>query len=100
MPSNKICVCVDESRIWNMDTTNTKRKSFLTGFLYEEKHLLDYFKITNSKDFYLLTPAEKCRYIRYYTFKTHGSTVYKGKDVFYRIFNLERLLCFTSLKTS
>ena len=82
MPSNKICVCVDESRIWNMDTTNTKRKSFLTGFLYEEKHLLDYFKITNSKDFYLLTPAEKCRYIRYYTFKLTVALSIKEKMYF------------------
>ena len=87
-------ICVGESRIWNMDTTNAKRKSFLTGFLYKEKHLLDYFKITNSKDLYPLTPAEKCRCIRYYPLKTHGSTAYKEQDVFYSIFNLGETVMF------
>ena len=40
---------VYESRIWHMDMANTRRLSFSLGFLYEEKHVLDYFKITDSE---------------------------------------------------
>ena len=40
---------VDESRIWHMEMANTRRLSFSFGFFYEEKHVLDYYKIADSK---------------------------------------------------
>lgn len=88
-------ICVDESRIWNMDTINTKRLFYLTGFLYKEKHLLDCFKIADSKN---LGPAEKGRYIRYYTLKTHKSNADREKDVIYSTFSLKNTVLFHGLE--
>ena len=82
------------SRIWNMDTTHTKRTSLLAGFLYEKKHLLDYFKITDSKNLYLLSSIENSKYMRYYTLKTHGNSTYRELDVFYSTFNLRETVFF------
>ena len=47
----------------------------------------------------LLTPAEKGRFIRYYTLKTHASSTYKEKDVFYSTFNLKGTVIFHGLES-
>ena len=78
-----------------MDTINTKRLFYLTGFLYKEKHLLDCFKIADSKN---LGPAEKGRYIRYYTLKTHKSNAYREKVVIYSTFSLKNTVLFHGLE--
>ena len=52
MTMGKLARCkpnVDESRIWHMEMANTRRLSFSFGFFYEEKHVLDYYKIADSK---------------------------------------------------
>ena len=57
---------VDESWIWNMGMANTRRLSFSLGFLYEEKHVLGYFKITDSesKNLQYLPAADKLKFLR------------------------------------
>ena len=64
---------VDESRIWHMDLANTRRLSFSLIFLYEEKHVLDCFKITNSesKSLQYLPTKQKLQFLWYYSQKTH-----------------------------
>ena len=64
---------VDESRIWHMNMANTRRLSFSLIFLYEEKHVLDCFKITNSesKSLQYLPAKQKLQFLRYYSQKTH-----------------------------
>lgn len=78
---------VDESRIWNMDMTNKKRLSYSVGYLYNEKHMLDFFKITDSKPASLqyLDPFKKLQFIRYYPLQTHKHS--NKLDIFHsRIF--------------
>lgn len=64
----------------------------------KKKHLLDYFKITDSKNLYLLTSIEKSKYMRYYTLKTHGNSTYRELDVFYSTFNLRETVFFHGLE--
>ena len=56
-----------------MEIGNTRRLSFSLGFFYEEKHVLDYYKITDSKSKSLqyLPAKEKLQFLRYYSRKTH-----------------------------
>ena len=64
---------VDESRIWHMNMANTRRLSFSLIFLYEEKHVLDCFKITNSesKSLQYLPTKQKLQFLWYYSQKTY-----------------------------
>ena len=56
-----------------MGMANTRRLSFSLGFLYEEKHVPDYFKITDSesKNVQYLPAVDKLKFLRYYSQKTH-----------------------------
>ena len=60
-------ISTDHSRVWNMlpswqpnrSINDKSRLSFLVGYIFEEKKLKDFFKITNSYDFTTLTPIKK-----------------------------------------
>ena len=58
---------VDESRILD----KTRRLSFSLGFLYEEKRVLDKFKITESesKNLQYLPAMDKLKFFQYYSEK-------------------------------
>ena len=60
---------VDESRIWHMDMANTRRLSDSLGFLYDEKHVLYYFEITDSesKSLRYLPAKQKLQFLQYYS---------------------------------
>ena len=63
-------ISTDHSRIWNMlpswqpngSINDKSRLLFLVGYIFEEKKLKDFFKITNSYDFTTLTPIKKKLY--------------------------------------
>ena len=59
---------VDESRI----VGKTRRLSFSLGFLYEQKRVLDNFKITESelKNLQYLPAVDKLKFFRYYSEKS------------------------------
>ena len=43
----------------NGSINDKSRLSFLVGYIFEEKKLKDFFKLTNSYDFTTLTPIKK-----------------------------------------
>ena len=90
---------VYESRIWHMDMANTRRLSFSLGFLFEEKHILDYFKITDSesKDLQYLPAMDKLKFLRYYFQKTHKYSY--EFDTFYSLFNKANTVLFHTLES-
>ena len=89
---------VDESRIWHMDMANTRRLSFSLGFLQEEKHVLDCFKITNSesKSLQYLPAKQKLQFLRYYSQKTNEYSY--EFDMFYSFYIKANTVLFHTLR--
>ena len=89
---------VDESRIWHMDMANTRRLSFSLGYFYEEKHVLDFYKITDSKSKSLqyLPAKEKLQFLSYYSQRTRLKSC--EFDIFYSLYDKANTVLFHSLE--
>ena len=89
--SSRKKICLDESRIWNMESSwklnesGNKRISYLIGYLENETLLKSMIGITGSSyDFTSMSAEVKCGYLRRLTRHIHyGKPNIKNSDYFY-----------------
>ena len=88
----------DESRIRHMNMAATRRLWFSLVFLYEEKHVVAYFKIrdSESKSLQYLPGKQKLQFLRYYSQKNHEYSY--EFDMFYSLYNKANNVLFHSLE--
>ena len=88
----------DESRIRHMNMAATRRLWFSLGFLYEETHVVAYFKIrdSESKSLQYLPGKQKLQFLRYYSQKNHEYSY--EFDMFYSLYNKANNVLFHSLE--